>query len=472
MSKILMVVSEAAPFAKSGGLADVAGSLPPALVAEGDDVAVVLPRYGSIPLTGERRVAENVVIWLGAAFYRTEIYVAVERGVPFFLVDCPQLYDRHGLYASGGKDYPDNPVRFALLCRAALEVVRRLFRPHIIHCHDWQAALVAPYMRHTFARDPTFLGMKLVLTIHNLGYQGRFGHSVMSQIGLDESLFTSSVMELGGDVNYLKGGILLADALTTVSRGYAGEIQTPEYGFGLDDLLRSRSDALTGILNGVDYAEWNPETDPRIAANYSAENLAGKLRCKQDLLREFGLPAGKLDRPVLGIVSRFAAQKGFDLIEEIADSLIEEDLFLVALGTGEPGYENLFRTLAAANPGKISVRVAYDERLAHKIEAGADMFLMPSHYEPCGLNQIYSLRYGTVPVVRATGGLDDTVEAATGFKFSDYRAEALLEAIHAALAAFRDREEWERMMRAGMAKDYSWKTSAREYSALYRNLLQ
>ncbi len=471
MAKILMVASEAVPFAKSGGLADVLGALPPALVECGDEVAVVLPRYRGISLGAAQRVAENWTIWFGPDSYPVEIYVAVERGVPFFLVECPPLYDRDGIYFSNGVDYPDNHVRFAVLCRSALSVVRYLFRPRIIHCHDWQAALVCPYLHYVFADDPTFLGVKVVLTIHNLGYQGRFGREVMSQIGLDDGLFTSGVMELGGEVNFLKAGILLADAITTVSQGYAREIQTPEYGFGLDSLLRSRSDVLTGIVNGVDYQEWNPETDGYIAARYSAADLSGKRVCKADLLREFGLAADDLSRPVIGIVSRFTRQKGFDLIEQIAGELAREDLVLVALGTGEPEYEDLFRRLAADHPGRIAVRVAYDDELAHKIEAGSDMFLMPSRYEPCGLNQIYSLRYGTIPIVRATGGLDDTIDASCGFKFTDYAPQALLGAIRAALAAWKDQEAWQSMIRAAMAKDYSWEHAAAEYSALYKRLL-
>ncbi len=466
-----MVASEAVPFAKSGGLADVIGALPPALVALGDDVAVVLPRYRGTSLADTQRVAENWTIWVGPDSYRAEIYVAVERGVPFFLVECPFFYDRDGIYSTDGVDYPDNHVRFAVLCRSALSVVRYLFRPQIIHCHDWQAALVAPYLRFTFAGDPTYLGMKVLLTIHNLGYQGRFGREVMGQVGLGDSLFTSGVMEFDGDVNFLKAGILLADALTTVSRGYAREIQTAEYGFRLDGLLRSRSDVLTGIVNGVDYLEWNPEADPHIAARYSAADLSGKRECKADLLREFGLPNGDPGRPVIGIVSRFTRQKGFDLIEHIAGDLAREDLCLVALGTGEPEYEDLFRRLAADHPGRIAVRVAYDNVLAHKIEAGSDMFLMPSHYEPCGLNQIYSLRYGTIPIVRATGGLDDTIDASCGFKFRDYTPQALLGAIHAALAAWKDQEAWQSLIRAAMAKDYSWKHAAEEYSALYKRLI-
>jgi starch synthase len=471
MSKVLMVASEAVPFAKSGGLADVIGALPQALVAQGDDVAVVLPRYGSIPLTGAQRVAEGLAVWFGADSYPTEIFVVVQNGVPFFLVDCPALYDRDGLYTTGGISYPDNHLRFAVLCRSALNVIRYLYRPQIVHCHEWQTALIAPYVRYNFANDPTFLGIKLVMSLHNLGYQGIFAPEELDQVGLDRALFASGILELDGSVNFLQAGIRLADAITTVSPGYAREIQTPEFGNGLDELLRERNEVLTGILNGVDYSHWNPETDEYIAANYSAQDLRGKRQCKIDLLREFGLPEDDLERPVIGVVSRFTSQKGFDLIEEIAPELAEEDLYLVALGTGEPHYEDLFRGLAAEHADRIAVRIAYDNVLAHKIEAGADMFLMPSHYEPCGLNQIYSLRYGTVPIVRATGGLDDTIDAETGFKFKGYEAPELLAAIQAALTAYGNPAKWRKMMQAGMAKDYSWTSSAAKYSQLYRDLL-
>ncbi|MBI4873909.1 MAG: glycogen synthase GlgA [Acidobacteria bacterium] len=467
-----MVASEAAPFAKTGGLADVLGALPQALQARGEEVAVVLPRYGRIRLDGARRVFNDLRIWLGPACWRADLHRIDDRGVPVYLVDCPALYDRETLYGPGGADYPDNHVRFAVLARAALAVVRRLFRPEIVHCHDWQASLVPVYMRHLLAGDPTFYGIRTLLTIHNLGYPGLFPPEILPEIGLDDSLFTPGVLEFWGQVSLLKGGIVTADRLNTVSRRYAREIQTEEFGFGMDGLLRARADVLTGILNGVDYAEWSPETDPHIAARYSAADLSGKLQCKRDLLAEFGLPADDLSRPVIGIVSRFTVQKGFDLISEVAREIAHEDVDLVALGTGDAAYEELFRDLAAAFPGRIAVRIAYDNRLAHKIEAGADMFLMPSRYEPCGLNQIYSLRYGAVPIVRATGGLDDTIDEGTGFKFREYTGSALMGAIRDALSMWRSPEVWRETMLRGMARDFSWNASAAEYAALYRRMLE
>jgi starch synthase len=464
MSKILMVASEATPFAKTGGLADVLGALPQALAARGEEVAVVLPHYRHVE--GAQRAFDGLRIYSSTA----DIWLLIRDGVRFYFVDCPPLFHRAGIYMEAGKDYPDNHIRFGVLCQAAIAVSRWLFQPEIIHYHDWQGSLVAPLIRTALAGDPTFFGVQLLLTIHNLGYQGHFPRQALTEAGLGADLFRPGIMEFYGGVNLLKGGIVFADAINTVSKGYAREIQTPEYGFGLDGLLRSRSDVLSGIINGVDYTEWNPEHDPFIAAHFSSRQFAGKQACKRDLLEALGLPLDNMTRPLIGIVSRFAGQKGFDLIESAAGELMKENLCLAVLGTGEQRYEELFRSLAVAFPDRVGVRIEYNEVLAHKIEAGADMFLMPSRYEPCGLNQIYSLRYGTVPIVRATGGLDDTIKKGTGFKFQEYAGFALLEAVRAALAVFGDPDVWKQMMRNGMAQDYSWDASAVEYSALYERL--
>ena len=466
-----MVSSEAAPFAKTGGLADVVGSLPAALQSLGDEVAVTIPRYASINLKTARRVYDRLPISLGLARFDTAVYQA-EADFPLYLVDCPVLFERKGLYGDAGLDYPDNHIRFAVFCRAALAIARYFFRTEIFHCHDWQAGLVPAYLRTSFATDPTFLGCKTLFTIHNLGYQGLFPRSALTDVALNGAVYRPDRMEFFGRISYIKGGIAFADALNTVSPTYAREIQTPEYGFGLDGALRARASVLDGILNGVDYDEWNPETDPALPAHFSASDLTGKRLCKDYLLREFGLPSEALDRPLLGIVSRLTRQKGTDILAEAAGRILAEDVYLVVLGTGEPEYEDFFRRLMADNPGRVAVRIGFDNALAHRIEAGADIFLMPSHYEPCGLNQIYSLRYGTVPVVRATGGLDDTIDEGTGFKFAEYSGDALLGAIQAAVRAFANSEVWRQMMRRGMAKDYSWKASAAAYSALYRKLRQ
>ncbi|MFN7994503.1 MAG: glycogen synthase GlgA [Bryobacteraceae bacterium] len=468
--KILMVASEAAPFAKTGGLADVVGSLPAALKSLGHDVAVLIPRYASVDLKSARRVYDALPVWLPPTRYDTSLYL-IERDVPFYFLDCPPLFDRPGLYGEAGEDYPDNHIRFAVLAQGALALCRHVFRPDILHGHDWQAGLVPVYLRALYRNDPTFAAIRTLFTIHNLGYHGLFPAEALAEIDLaDAGIFIPDGVEFFGKVCYLKGGLEFSTYLNTVSPTYAREIQTPEYGFGLDGVLRARSSVLTGILNGVDYAQWDPAMDPLIPANYSPADLSPKRICKQELVREFGLPDEAMDAPLIGIVSRFTSQKGADLIAEIADGIVAEGFYLTALGAGEPQYEELFEAMAARHPSRVAVRFGYDNGLAHRIEAGSDLFLMPSRYEPCGLNQIYSLKYGTVPVVRATGGLDDTIESGTGFKFWQYGGEALLGALRAARAAFADQDGWRSMMLAGMAKDFSWRVSAGQYARLYERL--
>ena len=479
--RVLFVASEGLPFSKTGGLADVVEALPKALVQLGHEVAIVLPRYRSVGKTAVAKVASpSLTVPMGATLRFPSIGESAPQpsGVRYFFVDDPEYFDREQLYGTPAGDYPDNAERFAELARAAIEVAKQLWAPDVIHCHDWQSALVPVLMRTLYADDPALRDVPVVFTIHNMGYHGLFPKEILEEVGLPETVFAFDGMEFFGKVNYLKGGLEYSDYLTTVSRKYAEEIQTPEYGHGLDGVVRGRADRLVGILNGVDYSVWSPENDTLIAARYSAKDLSGKQACKKDLLKAFGLPEGppqgKMSRPLLGIVSRFADQKGFDLLAQTADALLQEDLAIVALGKGEAKYEKIFRELAARFPEKLAVKIDYDNTLAHKIEAGADMFLMPSRYEPCGLNQIYSLRYGTVPVVRATGGLDDTIEpfdkktgAGTGFKFHEYAGEQLLAALHEALAAYRDAASWRRLQSNGMAKDFSWNISAGEYVRLY-----
>jgi starch synthase len=465
-----MVSSEAAPYARTGGLSDVLGSLPAALERAGAGVAVVIPRYGFIDVKDLRRVYDLPPVWLGGKPFAVAVFQA-PAPFPFYVVDCPPLYDRVGLYGEGGVDYPDNHIRFAILARAAIAIARFLFRTDIFHCHDWQAGLLPAYLRSTFAADPTFFGTRTLFTIHNLGYQGLFPITALAEVGLDQSVAGPDGMEFFGQISYLKAGICFADALTTVSPTYAREIQTPELGFGLDDRLRARASRLTGILNGVDYSLWNPETDPYIPAPYSREDLSGKRICKQELIREFGLPDRAMDRPLAGIVSRFTAQKGTDILVDAAGEIAAQDMYLAALGNGEAPEEKLMLDLAAAYPDRVAVRIGFDEGLAHRVEAGADLFLMPSRYEPCGLNQMYSLRYGTVPVVRATGGLNDTIGEATGFKFEEYSGEALAGAIRAAALTYAEPGAWRSLMDHGMREDYSWDASAAAYLALYGRLL-
>jgi starch synthase len=469
MPRILMVASEAAPFAKTGGLSDVLGSLPAALVRRGNEVAVVLPRYRTAVIDSSERIWHAMPLSVGPHFFTVAIDQVIRQGVHYLFVDCPPLYDRPGLYNELNVDYRDNHIRFALLNQAAIGIARYIFRPDIFHAHDWQAGLLAPYLRSTFAGDPTFFGTKCVLTIHNLGYQGNFWAVRMQEVGLDPVLYHMEGVEFNGMISFLKAGIVFSDAVTTVSPTYAREIQTPEYGFGFDGLLRSRSYKLRGILNGVDYVEWSPETDPHLPAHFSEDDLSGKGTCKRHLQAEMGLPHTD-GHPLIGIVSRFADQKGFDLLADIAGPLAEQDMSMVVLGSGEKRFEDMFRQLGAVRPDKFAVRIGYDNGLAHRIEAGADMFLMPSRYEPCGLNQIYSLHYGTVPIVRATGGLEDTVDSTTGFKFGEYSASALAGAIGEALHAWQSKESWIERMRNGMARDFSWEASAGEYQKLYAEL--
>jgi starch synthase len=472
--KILFVASEGLPFSKTGGLADVIEALPKSLVALGHEVTVLLPRY---PKTRAVAVAvPSLTVAMGDGLRFPAIMEGgTLHGVYYYFVDDPEYFDREQLYGVAGKDYPDNAERFAEFCGAALEFCKHIWMPDVIHCHDWQAGLLPVLLRTRYEKDDALRELPVVFTIHNMGYHGAFPRDTLKKIGLPESLFGIDAMEFYGRVNFLKGALVFADYLTTVSPKYAEEIKTVENGHGLDGVVRSRADRLTGILNGVDYAAWSPERDKVIASRYSPKDLSGKLACKKNLLEVFGLPPETVNKPVIGIVSRFAGQKGFDLIEEVAADLLADDLVVTALGAGEPKYEKLFRELAKAYPAKFSVRVAYDNTLAHKVEAGADIFLMPSRYEPCGLNQIYSLKYGTVPVVRATGGLDDTIEAfdpatgrGTGFKFQAYEGPALLGAIQQALSIFRSEPAaWRRIQINGMSKDFSWQVSAIEYSKLY-----
>src|SRR5271165_3980475 len=431
---IAFAASECVPYSKTGGLADVIGALPPALATLGHQVTVFLPRHKQTILENPKTVISSITVPFDDRYRFCSVRDGGKRaGVQFYFIDYPPFFERDGLYGTALGDYHDNAERFALFSRAVLEAVKVLGAPDILHCHDWQTALVPILMKTLYVGDPAFAHVPCVLTIHNLGYQGLFQPEILPLLMLPWDLFTMSKMEFYGKVNFLKGAIEMADFITTVSRKYAQEIQTAEFGFGLEGVLRARSATIAGILNAVDYLSWNPEDDPYIAAGYSANGLSGKAKCKADLPKEFGL-AQDTQLPVVGMVSRFVQQKGFDLVQQVGDRLALEDMIFVVLGSGQREYEDLFRRLNKQYPQKIAVKIAYDEALSHKIEAGSDLYLMPSHYEPCGLNQIYSLRYGTVPVVRATGGLDDTVEQfdprtakGTGFKFREYTGEAMLE---------------------------------------------
>jgi len=464
-----MVSAEASPFAKTGGLGDVLGALPAALVQAGEEVSVVLPLYRAAAVSDARSVYDGLQFALGPHAYSANILEQLSNGVRYFFVQIPELYDRDGLYDEHGREYPDNHLRFAALCKAALGIARFLFTAQIIHGHDWQAALLPMLLKDTFRYHPAYLGIQTVLTIHNLGYQGLFPRTALADLGLPDRLFRPDLVEFHGQVNVLKGGLISSDILTTVSPRYAQEIQTAPFGFGLHDLLRSRSAVLTGILNGADYSLWDPATDPHIAQNFDLSNLDGKRACKRALLAEMGLPDDRSEKPLVGLISRLADQKGFDLLMQVPHELAAEDISLVVLGSGEQRFEDFFRWLASEYPTRVAVSLGYEEGLAHRIEAGADLFLMPSRYEPCGLNQIYSMRYGTLPLVHATGGLDDTVDAQTGFKFKNENSDDLLGCIRTALGVYGT-DQWTEMMRTAMQRNFSWDVSAAEYARLYRRL--
>ena len=468
-----MIGSEAVPFAKTGGLADVLGALPVALARLGWLVTLVLPRYRS---ANAGTLVERFPVTIGAFTAEVRFFEApLADGARALLVDCPELYDRAGVYGEGNADYPDNPLRFAMLARAALEFAARRAAPSVVHAHDWQSGLAPVYLKTLYATHPVVGGTPSVFTIHNLAYQGLFEPTWLPRLDLPWDLFTIDQLEFWGHISFLKGGINHAEIVTTVSATYAKEIQTRDVGAGFDGILRRRSADLAGILNGIDTEQWDPARDSYLPQPFSAADLDAKAASKREVLARYGLPTDDrtLARPLVGMISRMVDQKGFDLIAAIADVLPRLDATFVVLGTGEKRYEDLWTGLASAHPDRIGARIGFDEPLAHLIEAGADIFLMPSRFEPCGLNQMYSLRYGTIPVVRGVGGLADTVrDGVTGFVFLEYSGAALLEALERALALYADRRRWRAMQAAAMAQDHSWDRSAREYVKIYERAIQ
>ncbi len=481
--RILHVASEATPFAGTGGLGEVLGTLPRALAELGHDVTVLLPLYRSArtrapsfeakPIELEVPIGDRVHV---APLWRTKL---PDSQVTVLLLEHDPYYNREGLYGTADGDFRDNAERFIFLARATMESMVRLEPFDVVHAHDWQTALVPVYLRTLYADRPACARTRSVITIHNLAFQGTFWHWDMKLTGLDWSLFNWRELEFYGRLNFLKGGMVFAHAITTVSPRYAEEIRTPEFGCGMQDVLRGRAADLVGILNGIDPVQWDPAKDKWIPANYDSANLKGKAACKRALQKKCGLPE-EPGTPLLGMVSRVTEQKGFDLVVQVLPDLLRQNVQFVLLGAGEERYQKPLEELARRHRTRMSVQWAFDPRLAHEIEAGADLFLMPSRFEPCGLNQLYSLRYGTIPVVHAVGGLADTVVdatpdaiargTATGFVFGPYTATAFREALDRALAAWRSPKGRRRLMATAMAQDFTWKRSAEQYSALYRKL--
>ncbi len=477
--RVVMLTPEVHPYAKTGGLADVLAALPAALLRDDVEVTVCLPGYRTaLRAAGATAPIARLHVPVASRIEPAELVRVRDAAVPTVLVRADRFFDRPGLYGEGGTDYGDNAERFAFFSRAVLEWLRaEPSPPDILHVHEWQAALAPAFLRLDDLY-PELAGLRTVLTMHNLAYQGRFPARNWDLLNLDPRYFVPDFLEFYGQINYLKAGILFADALTTVSPRYAREIETPERGEGLDGVLRTRRNRLRGIMNGIDVREWNPATDAHLPVHYDATDLGGKGRCKAALQAELALGVDP-GPPLLAVVSRLAEQKGIDVLLGALPGVLERsDVQLAVLGTGEERYERSLRELAARHPNRIAVRIGFAEALAHRIEAGADVFLMPSRFEPCGLNQLYSLRYGTVPVVHATGGLDDSVAEfdpatgmGTGFKFASYSAEALAAAIDRALAVRRAPAAWKRLVANGMAQDFSWSRAAGLYRLLYTEVL-
>lgn len=472
---IALVSAEVTPFVKTGGLGDIAGALPKALARLGHRVTIVLPRYRSIKLPdGEWEGSGDVRVDRAgrpAGYFRAK----TSSGVDTVFVDHAAFFDREGSpYGGAGGAFGDNHLRFAFLSRAAIEYFRmRKQRPDVFHANDWHTGLLPVYLKAMYWSDPLLGRSPTLFTIHNLAYQGNFGKEVLRTLGMPAILADGPALEFDGGISYLKGGVLFSERVNTVSPQYANELRTPEHGGRFDAILRSRGTDFVGVLNGVDYDDWDPRVDRVIARRYAAENLAGKAACKADLLRSFGL-AEFPDLPVVGITSRLVYQKGFDLVTNEWGELLRRPIRLVVLGQGEKKVQDGFEQMQTAAPDRVGVRIGYDVKLAHKIVAGADMFLMPSRFEPCGLTQMYSLRYGTAPIVRSTGGLVDTVEehvpgsdTGTGFRFTAADGAALTWALDQALTTYARPEEWRALQHRGMAMDFSWRRSGTQYVALY-----
>ena len=470
--KILFVASEAAPFVKTGGLGDVIGALPPALAKRGHELMVVLPKYSAIDSAQFRDTGRRVEVALPGlnASAQVYVYVPAERLRYVFLQN--PYYDRKELYGEGGSDYRDNHKRFAILCAGALEAARQQgFEPDAIHAHDWQAALVPLILKRGWAGRPAPLRARCIFTIHNLAYQGVFPREAMNELSLPADLFNPDALEFYGQLSLIKAGLVFADKLTTVSPTYAKEIvQSPETGAGLEGLLRHRAADLSGIMNGVDYDRWSPSTDPLIEQRYSAADTSGKTVCKAAVQRDLGLTVDG-EAMLCGAIGRLVHQKGYDIIARALPEMMKRKVQVALLGMGDAALEQEFTRLAEKYPGRVSMQLRFDDRLAHRMEAGSDVFLMPSRFEPCGLNQLYSLRYGTLPLVHAVGGLADSISEGPlgwGFRFDEESPAGLVQALDRALALFRDPRGWSAAMQRAMARDHSWDRAAEQYEALYK----
>lgn len=479
--KILLVASEVHPFAKTGGLADVAGALPYALLKLGCEVAVAMPKYKSISPEKYRLKYEinGLSVPMGMGDMSADV-LSTRLGnthAKVYFIQCDRYFDRDGLYGTSEGDYHDNAERFSFFSRSVLELIRALdWYPNVIHLNDWQTGLIPAYLKTLYADQKTYQRIRTLFTIHNMAYQGLFPKYVLPMTGLGWEEYKQEKLEFYDQVNYLKAGLVYSDAISTVSPTYAAEIKTDEFGQGLQGVLNTRADDLHGILNGIDYDEWNPATDKEIPAPYTVKNHDRKTESKMKLLKDMRLEFN-IQSPVIGLVSRLTDQKGFDLISEIIEPFLAMDVQLVVLGTGDVRYHEMFEMLQQRFPQKLAVNLKYDHRLAKLIYAGSDMFLMPSRFEPCGLGQMIAMKYGSIPLVRKTGGLSDTVEnlssegkKGTGFVFENYRSEDLLFIIRRAVEAFRQPKIWKELVQRAMTKDFSWDASARQYLDLYQHI--
>jgi len=477
---VAMASPEIAPFAKTGGLGDVMASLPPALERLGLRISLIMPAYRSV-LQGRFPIEDTGIDFTvpisNSREAGTLLKTKMGRDITVYLIRADQYYDRDSFYGTHGEDYLDNAERFTFFARSILGVLR-YDPPAVLHTHDWQSALAIAFLKAQPHLYPELSSVKTVFTVHNLGYQGLFSYLDWHLLNLEDRFFTPQYLEFYGKINFLKGGLVFSDRITTVSPSYAEEIKTAEQGFGLDGVFRERAQSLVGILNGADYEIWNPATDPFICKRYGAESLWGKKSCKSELQRAFGL-RDVPDIPLIGMVSRLTSQKGFDIVEQAMDALVSRGTQFILLGTGDKHYEDVFAEMPERYPGKVGVKIDFDDSLAHKIIASSDLLLMPSRYEPGGLTQIYGLRYGTIPIVRATGGLRDSIKEfdpgtgeGNGFVFGPYEVSDFLQALDRALELLQQKEKWAKLMKNAMAADFSWSRSALSYAELYQKLAQ